>query len=98
MSKMFCFNMYGLSKGKKLVFGVTTATQCYNEMYVFFEYTLSKITKFFILQEFPGDSYITHTSCISENEKYGGKGWQEKPNANKVLIGNFQFIGPSNYN
>ena len=39
-----------------------------------------------ILQEFPGDSYKAHTSCISENEKYGGKGWQAKPNANKVII------------
>jgi len=36
-------------------------------------------------KEFPGDSYKAHTSCISENEKYGGKGWQAKPNANKGL-------------
>ena len=38
-----------------------------------------------IFQEFPGDSYRSHTSCISENEKYGGKGWQPKANANKVI-------------
>jgi len=36
-------------------------------------------------KEFPGDSYRSHTSCISENEKYGGKGWQPKANANKGL-------------
>ena len=39
----------------------------------------------FLTQEFPGDSYKTHTSCISEAEKYSAKGWQPKPNANKVL-------------
>lgn len=34
---------------------------------------------------FPGDSYQSHTSCISEAEKYSAKGWQPKPNANKGL-------------
>jgi len=34
-------------------------------------------------KDFPGDAYKEHTSCISENEKYGGKGWQPKANANK---------------
>jgi len=36
-------------------------------------------------KEFPGDSYKTHTSCISEAEKYSAKGWQPKANANKGL-------------
>ena len=37
----------------------------------------------YLLQDFPGDSYSTHTSCISENEKYGGKDYRPKASANK---------------
>jgi len=36
-------------------------------------------------KEFPGDSYIEHTKCITEDEKYGGKNYQAKSNANKGL-------------
>ena len=35
------------------------------------------------LKDFPGDSYIEHTKCISEEERYSAKGWQPKANANK---------------
>ena len=34
-------------------------------------------------KDFPGDSYATHTSCISEAEKYQGKLYKEKVKANK---------------
>ena len=30
-----------------------------------------------------GDAYQKHTKCISEDEKYGGKDYKPKPNANK---------------
>ena len=30
-----------------------------------------------------GNDYAKHTSCISEAEKYGGKDYSEKENANK---------------
>ena len=36
-------------------------------------------------QDFPGDTYIEHTRCITEDEKYGGKNYQAKANANKGL-------------
>ena len=32
---------------------------------------------------FRGDEYQKHTKCISEDEKYGGKDYKPKPNANK---------------
>merc|ERR1711973_376844 len=35
--------------------------------------------------DFPGDSYAEHTKCITEDEKYGGKNYQPKSNANKGL-------------
>merc|ERR1712129_681204 len=34
-------------------------------------------------KDFPGETYMDHTSCISEAEKYSAKGWQPKANANK---------------
>jgi len=36
-------------------------------------------------KDFPGDTYIEHTRCITEDEKYGGKNYQAKANANKGL-------------
>ena len=36
-----------------------------------------------MLLYFRGDSYNEHTKCISEEEKYSGKNYQAKPNANK---------------
>jgi len=36
-------------------------------------------------KDFPGDAYIQHTKCITEDEKYGGKNYQPKANANKGL-------------
>ena len=39
-----------------------------------------------LVQDFPGDSYQSHTKCITENEKYSAKGWQPKASANKVLV------------
>ena len=32
---------------------------------------------------FSENEYVTHTKCITENERYGGKGFIQKPNANK---------------
>lgn len=32
---------------------------------------------------FSGNDYNSHTSCISESEKYGGKNYKPKPNENK---------------
>jgi hypothetical protein len=37
-------------------------------------------------KDFPGDSYQQHNKCVSEEERYSAKGWQPKPNANKVSI------------
>jgi hypothetical protein len=34
-------------------------------------------------KDFPGDSYASHTSCISEAEKYQGKLYKGKDKANK---------------
>ncbi|XP_076345850.1 cell growth-regulating nucleolar protein isoform X2 [Tachypleus tridentatus] len=34
-------------------------------------------------KDFWGDNYKTHTKCISEDQKYGGKDYKPKPNANK---------------
>lgn len=34
-------------------------------------------------KDFPGDSYMQHTKCITEDEKYSAKGWQPKASANK---------------
>lgn len=30
-----------------------------------------------------GDEYVAHTKCITENERYGGKGYVAKPGQNK---------------
>ena len=38
------------------------------------------ITRLFL---FSGDDYKQHTQCVSENEKYGGKGYQAPQSANK---------------
>ena len=34
-------------------------------------------------KDFPGDSYMQHTSCISEAQKYQGHLYKEKPGQNK---------------
>ncbi|XP_043462621.1 cell growth-regulating nucleolar protein [Leptopilina heterotoma] len=34
-------------------------------------------------KDFRGDEYVKHTKCITENERYGGKGFQLKASANK---------------
>jgi cell growth-regulating nucleolar protein len=34
-------------------------------------------------KDFPGDSYVSHTSCISEAEKYQGKLYKGKEKGNK---------------
>lgn len=33
--------------------------------------------------DFPGDTYVTHTSCITEAEKYQGNLYQAKDKENK---------------
>jgi len=33
-----------------------------------------------------GNEYESHTKCISEEEKYSGKNYKPKPNANKGEI------------
>ncbi|XP_012281575.1 uncharacterized protein C16C10.8 [Orussus abietinus] len=35
------------------------------------------------LKDFRDEEFVAHTKCISENERYGGKGYVPKPNANK---------------
>ena len=32
---------------------------------------------------FSGDTYKEHIKCISEDQKYSGKNWEPKANANK---------------
>ncbi|XP_001603576.2 cell growth-regulating nucleolar protein [Nasonia vitripennis] len=34
-------------------------------------------------KDFRGDEYVAHTKCITENQRYGGKDYVQKPSANK---------------
>lgn len=42
-------------------------------------------------KDFWGDEYQKHTKCISEEEKYSGKNYQPKPNANKGEVKQMQW-------
>merc|ERR1712121_188540 len=42
--------------------------------------------------DFPGDSYATHTSCISEAEKYQGHLYQAKDKENKGEVKQKEWI------
>ncbi|XP_040579299.1 cell growth-regulating nucleolar protein [Lepeophtheirus salmonis] len=35
------------------------------------------------LKDFPGDTYISHTKCMTENERYGGQNYVPKVNKNE---------------
>uniref|UniRef100_A0A2L2XZW8 Cell growth-regulating nucleolar protein n=1 Tax=Parasteatoda tepidariorum TaxID=114398 RepID=A0A2L2XZW8_PARTP len=42
--------------------------------------------------EFWGDDYKTHTKCVTEDEKYGGKNYTPKPSANKGEVKQEKWI------
>lgn len=43
-------------------------------------------------KDFHGDAYKEHTSCVSENEKYGGKDYKAPANSNKGEVKQQQWL------
>ncbi|XP_035204855.1 cell growth-regulating nucleolar protein-like [Stegodyphus dumicola] len=43
-------------------------------------------------KDFWGDDYKSHTKCVSEDQKYGGKDFKPKPSSNKGEVKQVQWI------
>lgn len=51
-----------------------------------------KNNPYFYFITFRGDSYAEHIKCISEEEKYSGKNYKPKANANKGEVKQEQWL------